>query len=168
MTSNRNIRRETYGNPLLREQVHDPYHERRKLAGGTLCRECGALYRNGRWIWPESDQAGAPTALCPACRRIRDKVPAGELILKCAADASQLEQILGRIRNIEKDERGQHPLNRIMSVDDRNGDTVVTTTDVHLPHRFGHAITDAWGGKLQTHYDIEGYFARVVWQPADK
>jgi hypothetical protein len=41
------------------------------------------------------------------------------------------------------------------------------TTDVHLPHRIAHALKDAWGGTMKTHYDLEGYFARVHWERND-
>lgn len=168
MKPTRSTQRETYGNPLLQEHIHDPYRERRKLQGATLCPECGAVYENGRWTWSESGTNDAPTTLCPACRRTRDQVPAGELVLHGKVDESLLDQILRRIRNIENDERAEHPLHRIMAVETRDEATVVTTTDVHLPHRFGHAIKDAWGGELDTHYDADGYFARIVWQQAAK
>jgi len=165
VNSTRTTQRETFGNPLLQEQVHDPYRERRKLAGITSCPECGAHYRNGRWTWPDQDTKATRSSLCPACRRIQDHCPAGELVLEGTIDDSLRDQILARVRNIEDDEHGQRPLHRIMAVESKGDNTVVTTTDVHLPHRFGHAIKDAWGGELQTHYDRDGYFARIVWQP---
>ena len=43
-------------------------------------------------------------------------------------------------------------------------DIVVTTTDIHLPRRIGHALEAAWDGELTTHYDEAGYFARVRWE----
>jgi hypothetical protein len=47
----------------------------------------------------------------------------------------------------------------------RLGDSVViTTTDVHLPRRIGHALEAAWGGTLKTQYDEAGYFARIGWE----
>jgi hypothetical protein len=51
-----------------------------------------------------------------------------------------------------------------MSIEKRGEDTVITPTDIHLPHRIGHALQDAWGGRLKTHYDREGYFTRVQWE----
>ena len=44
---------------------------------------------------------------------------------------------------------------------------VVSTTDVHLPHRIAHALRDAFGGTTETHYDREGYFTRVRWERDD-
>jgi hypothetical protein len=36
-----------------------------------------------------------------------------------------------------------------------------------LPRRIGHALESAWDGKLDTHYDEAGYFARVAWERTD-
>jgi hypothetical protein len=73
-------------------------------------------------------------------------------------------EVLSRARNVEASERSEHPLHRIMSIEKRGEDTVIATTDIHLPHRIGHALQDAWGGRLKTHYDREGYFTRVQWE----
>jgi hypothetical protein len=54
-----------------------------------------------------------------------------------------------------------------MTLRRRGGAIKVTTTDVHLPHRIGHALKDAWAGELVTHYDEQGYYARVTWQRND-
>jgi hypothetical protein len=59
-----------YGNPLLREEIHDPYHVRGKCREPTRCRGCGAVYQKGRWQWLEEAPADARDAHCPACRRI--------------------------------------------------------------------------------------------------
>ena len=42
--------------------------------------------------------------------------------------------------------------------------TVVTTTDIHLPRRIGHALEHAFKGKLDTHYNEEEYFIRIQWR----
>ena len=73
------------------------------------------------------------------------------------------DEILRRVRNVAEAESNRHPLHRIMAIETRGSDTVVTTTDVHLPHRIGHALKDAWEGEMTTHYDLEGYFARIGW-----
>jgi hypothetical protein len=51
-----------------------------------------------------------------------------------------------------------------MSVTEDGDALVITTTDVHLPRRIGHAIVDAYKGDLDTHYDRDGYFARIRWR----
>jgi len=72
-------------------------------------------------------------------------------------------EILNVARNIERDEKAQHPLHRIMRTEDIDGMLRITTTDIHLPHAIGHALRDAWDGELKTHYDVDGYHARVDW-----
>jgi hypothetical protein len=44
---------------------------------------------------------------------------------------------------------------------------VVTTTDIHLPRRIGHALEDSYKGKMEIHFDIEGHFARMKWHRDD-
>ena len=101
--------------------------------------------------------------LCPACRRINDNYPAGELILSGAFLHRHRAEIIARIRNVETAERAEHPLNRIIGIKDHAGEVTITTTDLHLPHRIAHALKDAFGGDTKTHYDREGYFARMLW-----
>jgi hypothetical protein len=153
-----------HGNPLLREQIHDPYHARGKYREPTRCGGCGAIYHKGRWQWLDDAPAGAREAHCPACRRIQDKCPAGEIIVSGAFAAGHADEVMHLIRNTEKAENQEHPLNRIMGIRQEEDVVTVTTTDIHLPRRIGHALEDAWDGELETHYDEEGWFARVTWR----
>lgn len=157
-------RRLQRGNPFLRERVHDPYRSGKKLRESTCCPECGVCYRNGRWAWPKTETTALKRQLCPACRRIEDDYPAGELVLSGSFLASHSDEILATVRHVGDAERNEHPLNRIMAIDQERSTITITTTDVHLPHRIAHAVKDAWGGTTKTHYDLEGYFARVQWQ----
>jgi hypothetical protein len=160
-------RRELRGNPFLSEKVHDPYHARGKLTDAATCPQCGAHYHKGHWTWADVKQDVVNSELCPACRRINDRYPAGEIILSGKFLAAHRAEILARARHIEEAERAQHPLNRIMSVDEEDGEITIRTTDVHLPHRIGHALKDAWDGDMKTHYDLDGYFTRVEWSRND-
>jgi hypothetical protein len=74
------------------------------------------------------------------------------------------DEALRLVRNVEKDERDQHPLHRIMAARRTGGTLKVTTTDIHLPRRIAHALESAWGGTLETHYDEAGYFVRISWE----
>jgi hypothetical protein len=152
------------GNPFLKERIHDPYKADRKLHEPTRCPGCGAVFRDGRWCWVEVEPAEPQEALCPACRRIEDRYPAGEVIVSGAFAAAHGDEVLGLVRNTEQAEKREHPLHRIMDIQKREHDVVVTTTDIHLPRRIGHALEDAWHGELSTHYDEEGYFAQVTWR----
>ena len=153
-----------HGNPLLSEQVHDPYHVRGKYREPTRCGGCGAVYHEGRWQWLEETPVGAHKAHCPACRRIEDKYPAGEVIVSGTFAAAHSDELLHLIRNTAKAENREHPLHRIMDIRREDEVLTVTTTDIHLPRRIGHALEHAWHGELATHYDEAGWFARVTWR----
>jgi hypothetical protein len=161
----RSARRILRGNPFLRERVHDPYRSGEKLREATCCPECGARYSNGRWTWSKTAGTGLKRQLCPACQRIEDRYPAGEVTLAGSFLDGHRREILATVSHVGESERSEHPLNRIMSIDEQDDGTItITTTDIHLPHRIAHAIKDAWGGTMKTHYDLEGYFTRVQWE----
>jgi hypothetical protein len=157
----RRIRR---GNPQLEELVHDPYRSSVKLRTPVRCAQCAATYRNGRWTWELIRGARFPAVLCPACRRINDRYPAGELTLSGSFLMEHADEALHLIRRLAKAECAEHPLHRVMAIDRNPSRILVTTTDIHLPRRLGHALEDAWGGELSTHYDEAGHFIRVRWQ----
>jgi hypothetical protein len=131
------------------------------------CPDCGVQFRNGRWAWPKSEAVGLKAQPCPACRRIADGYPAGELVLTGNFLSGHRDEILATASNVEESQRAEHPLNRIMAIEEGETETVITTTDVHLPHGIAHALKDAWGGEMKTHYDEEGYFTRVHWERND-
>lgn len=155
------------GDRLLRERVHDPYKTRLKLPEPTVCPGCGAVYRKGRWTWT-SAPVGANAEPCQACRRIDDAYPAGVATLRGGFLKKHRTEILNLARNQEALEKGEHPLHRIMAIEDRaigdgNEEIEITTTDIHLPRRIGQALHNAYQGALDLHYDKDGYFVRVTW-----
>ena len=156
--------RQTRGNPRLTEERHDPYRDSAKLRSPRRCAQCNATYVKGRWRWEALTPPAPATALCPACRRSKDRYPAGELLLRGDFVVAHADEILRLVRNVESAETQQHPLHRIMDIRRRQGEIAITTTDVHLPRRLGHALEGAWHGQLAMHYDEAGYFARVTWE----
>jgi NMD protein affecting ribosome stability and mRNA decay len=163
MKQRREPRHEQRGDRRLEEQIHDPYKARDKLSEPSRCPQCGAVFSGGRWSWTEAGADAAETT-CPACRRINDRYPAGELILSGAFVRDHEEELLNLLRNSARAEQAEHPLHRIMDVEHRDDDLRITTTDIHLPRRLGHALEAAWDGELTTHYDPEGYSAHVAWK----
>jgi hypothetical protein len=149
---------------LIRERVHDPYKTRLKLREPTVCPQCGAVYHRGRWTWANVTPEDAAEELCQACHRINDGYPAGEVVLSGDYIENHREEILNLARNVERLENGEHPLHRIIEIQARESDILITTTDIHLPRRIGQALFDAWEGNLNMHYDDEGYIIRVEWK----
>lgn len=145
------------------EHEHDPYRARVHLQDPTVCEGCGATYRKGRWSW-EPGPTDAPRALCAACQRTRDRYPAGFVTLRGSFLAAHRDDILNLVRNVEARECREHPMNRVMEVEDRAADEIlVTTTDMHLARAIGNAIHAAHKGELDTRYAGEDSLLRVTW-----
>lgn len=148
------------------DHVDDPYQARQKPKEPTLCPQCGAVFHDGRWCWI-SAPGEAGKDLCPACRRINDKYPAGILTLTGAFVGSHKAEILQLARNQEEQEKQEHPMNRIASVVERPDRIEIATTDIHSPRRIGEALRRAYHGALAIHYERERYFVRVEWRRED-
>lgn len=147
---------------LIREREHDPYKAREKHPEPTVCPDCEAVYRDGRWQWVEGP-FGIPSTVCPACQRIRDDYPAGYVTLKGEFLAEHREEILSLARNLEEREKVDHPLKRIMAIREEEDGLVVTTTDMHLARLVGESIYRAYQGEIDYQYSKEGNVLRVVW-----
>lgn len=152
-----------------RSDAHsDPYRAKRKhveakLAEPTVCSSCGAVYHEGRWVWPRVKPAKGAPALCPACHRIRDGAPLGEVRISGEFAADHRDEILARVRHVEEREKKDHPLQRLIAVRDEGPELVVTTTDPHLAHAIGTALHDAFKGELHTPWSEAGELMRVRW-----
>jgi hypothetical protein len=116
----------------------DSYRRDAKLAGPGCCPGCGAVYLRGRWSW-RGRPYGARPIECPACERIRERTPAGILVLDGSLDRRRGE-LLGLVRNVEERERSLHPLERVMVLRERRDGLYVETTGVHLARRIADAL----------------------------
>lgn len=148
---------------MIHEHIHDPYRKRKKIKEPTSCPRCKAVYLNGRWAWIEKpDDAHEDT--CPACDRINDRYPAGVVNVSGEFFVNHREEIIHLARNEEKRESGEHPLHRIIDIENADDYTEITTTDIHLPRRIGEALRNAYDGALDLHYEEEAYHIRVYWK----
>lgn len=147
---------------LLQDVVHDSYRPKRKLAQPAQCPGCGAVYRRGRWRWEPAPADAQPTP-CPACRRKRERLPAGYVTLGGTFFERHRNEVLGCVRSCEHAEKRTHPLQRIMAILNTASGVLVTTADAHLARRIGDALHGAYKGKLEYHYDREDNLLRVHW-----
>jgi hypothetical protein len=110
-----------------------------------------------------SDPVHGHPICCPACLKIRDRVPGGELHL-LAVGSAESGEIASILRNEEERARMKNPLERIMRVDARNGGWRVETTTEKLAQRLGRSIKKARGGELDYKWGHNNKFVRVVWE----
>lgn len=155
-------RQPVYRSKLFPEHVHDAYKSSVKLPSPTLCPECGAVFADGRWQWQVRPEA-AHSEMCPACHRMHDRFPAGYVKLEGEFLAGHRGELIELVRNLEKKEKAEHPLQRIIDIVDEQGGVLVTTTDIHLAHGIGEALRHAYKGALDSHYNREEKLLRVRW-----
>ncbi len=147
---------------LFQERVHDTYKAKGKLHEPSVCSQCGSVFHEGRWQWLTAP-TDAHQEICPACHRIHDHFPAGFLSLKGEFFQSRQDEIMNLLHHHELRERKEHPLKRIMAVEKKPGETLVTTTDIHLARDMGEALHHAYQGELEFHYNPEQNLLRVNW-----
>jgi hypothetical protein len=148
---------------LLKEERHDPYRAKSKLADPTGCPECGACFREGRWTW-RAAPAEAPRETCPACRRIQDDYPGGYVTLEGEFVRDHEEEILGLARNVEERERSEYPLQRLMGIAKQEGGLLITTTDAHLANAIATALRHAYQGELDSTWAKGESLLRATWR----
>lgn len=125
-------------------------HEERsgKLPDGGHCPRCDAHYHAGRWTWT-APPATAYSKVCPACERIAEDLPAGELHVDGKFVSRHRDELIALLRSVEARERDQHPLKRIMGIVDEGTGFRVTTTDAKLADALGRALRHAYKGDLR-------------------
>lgn len=143
----------------------DAYRPAGKSAGTILCPDCKATFHRGRWRWGMAP-AGAVRRQCPACLRIAQRYPAGTITLSGSFFDAHRDEILARIRHCETQEKGAHPLERVMAIEKAASSTQVTTTSVHLARLIGHALEHAFKGELSQSYSRGDNVLRVRWSRA--
>lgn len=151
---------------LRQEREHDSYRQQGKPSEPAACPECGASFHAGRWQWGEKPEHAA-ALLCPACQRIRDDFPAGFVDVGGAFFVEHRLEILSLIQHHMQKERAEHPLARIMGINENaNGDggVLITTTDLHLARDIGDALHKAYHGELEFHYNEAEKLLRVHWR----
>ena len=148
---------------LIKEKRKDTYLEKDSLPEPSICRKCNATFINGRWTWNKIDGKTNKTT-CPACRRRADNYPAGFVELKGKFFNNHKEEIENLIRNTEKLEKGERPLERIMKMQSDKKLTLVTTTGIHIARRIGEALSRSYQGDFSFQYAEGDKIIRVFWE----
>ncbi|MBL8900486.1 MAG: ATPase [Planctomycetes bacterium] len=131
--------------------LRDPYVEQKKAPGIEVCQVCALLHHAGRWYEGTPPLEDVELTICPACRRVRDRAPAGTVRLR-GFSPGHFEEIRGIARNVESKERAEHPLERLMEMVETNGEMRVTTTGAHLARGIGEALRRRFRGEVSLRY----------------
>ena len=91
---------------------------------------------------------GARETLCPACHRLQDKYPGGYLTLSGPFQKQHGDEILRLARNVERRDKKNHPLRRILSLEEQDGDVLITTTTMGMARAIGDAVHRLQGRAL--------------------
>lgn len=157
--SRKNVDRET-----------DSYIPRKSAPAVGACPKCHAIRRGKRWYMDEGEFAvlarkpgGAVLGRCPACRKIADGFPSGVVLLRGGYLREHRDEILKLVRNEEKRAVGINPLERIISVSEREGRMEITTTDEKLAQRIGREVRKACGGIVSYKWSEDSKLLRVTW-----
>ena len=148
---------------LIQEKRKDVYLGTNTLPDASLCTSCGAVFINGRWTWKETEKA-VKKSLCPACRRISDNYPAGFVEIKGKFYSGHEKEISNLIRNTEKLEKKDRPLERIMAMEIGKTRTFLTTTGIHIARRIGEALSRSYQGNFSFQYGEGEKSIRVYWE----
>lgn len=142
----------------------DIYQEKGGVKGTAYC-ECGVVFRNKRWQSGENEDKspGGQSLVCPACRRIADRVPAGIVALRGDFYAAHEAEIDNLIKNTEQAAVTKNPLGRVMETSREQGGVTITTTDGRLAQKIGREVYKSHGGELHFNWSQAEDLVRVSW-----
>ena len=147
---------------FIKERRHDVYQIEEKLPESTRCPECGVEIKNGHWSWPKPPEK-VQEVRCPACKRVADNAPAGFIEIRGSFFKENRDEILHMIMNIEKAEKADRPLERVIEITDEHDHVRVTTTGVHIARRIGEALSRSYKGEYSFQYGEGEQIIRVYW-----
>lgn len=141
----------------------DVYHEKEGIKGSSYC-ECGAVFRGKRWQNANGDpQPEGRKLVCPACRRIADRTPAGILTLQGDFFAKHEAEINNIVRNTEQTYYQKNPLAKVMETRKEDKGVTITTTDGKLAQKIGREVFKSYRGDLNFIWSQSEDLVRVAW-----
>ena len=148
--------------------LHDTYLNQTQPKDRSYCKRCQAIYHHKHWYFNEEEiqalqKNGAPTVLCPACKKIEDKFASGIVTLKGAFVLDHREEIVNLIRNEENRAKGLNPLERIIEIQSIGEGFEVTTTHEKLAQRIGKRLHSSFSGNVAYQWTPQDKMARVSW-----
>jgi hypothetical protein len=139
-----------------------PHERSSKPRGAIVCADCDLVFHGGRWYVGEPPVGDDEPGVCPACRRVRDRMPAGTIRLH-GIPSELHDETLALIRNTADHERSEHPLERLMALESGRDPIVVTTTGIHAARAIAGALDRRFRGRVEIHYADGDSFVDVRW-----
>lgn len=149
---------------LIQDYLHDPYFVKEKYHNPSVCTKCNVVFHEGIFEWLDTPPKDAEKMICPACRRITEHYPGGEVVLEgvfLKEHKAEVESIINRAEELEKARR---PLERIVEMSIEYDRIEVKTTYEHLARRIGESVHRAFKGELKLRYLEDDKFIRVYWR----
>lgn len=143
----------------------DKYPHSEKSADASVCKTCGVVLHGGRWRWGAPPVGKVQQIECPACVRIRTRDAVGTLRLDAPFRAHR-DEIQGLVRNEEQLEKEEHPLERVLRIEDAGDGLVVETTGLHLARRIANKLERRFHRQASFHYGEEPERLIVDWKSA--
>ncbi len=147
-----------------RGRVGKAYSRPEKYPANTKCPKCELMFQDGVWKRgiPEKRQQ-LHLQLCPACTQVRDRLVGGVIQFGGSFIADHRQDLLNRIRNLEKQAIEERPLERIIDIREVKDQILVSATTEHLIARIGKAVLRDFGGQLDLRYAPEDKYATARW-----
>ncbi len=141
------------------------YPRSEKYPANTKCPKCELIFESGVWkkANPQNKRRAFHWQLCPACMQIRDGQIGGVIQFVGTFMTGHRQDLLNRIRNLEKQTAEERPLERIINIKEGKQEIVVSATTEHLIARIGKAVQRDFGGTLDLRYTPEDKYAVARW-----
>jgi NMD protein affecting ribosome stability and mRNA decay len=147
-----------------RVEERTPFRHSEKYRNGTRCPDCGLVFTGSVWKKPEpTTEVESPSKPCPACLLVRDGKIGGMVQLSGDFASLHRQDLMNRIRNVERLSSVERPLERIIRIDEKDEGISVSVTTEHLAARIGKAIQRDYGGTLHLKYAPEEKYAVARW-----
>ena len=153
----------------MAERSTDAYRQKLGSTETAICKKCGMIYRNKRWLLDEAElnrlsvESGVTKVLCEACQRMADDNPAGVVTLSGSYLQEHENDILNMIKRTEARSRTKNPLGRIMEINQEGNVLTISTTEDKLAQKLGREIYKAHRGELHYQWSHDQEFVRVNW-----